>query len=334
LELKRRRTRQELGFDPPPGDVYGNRVLKNFQHMDTAPFEWSAVPIGRTATVTNDRGGSVEMPEFNFPVGYAPAPSLFKSGAVDASCELCGRPHIKNVFWLQNDEKKWLLPVGSECVTHFGEGYSGKDMQKKTKNETNSALANEFRDVWNHFASAYRFAEQNHDWTTVSRLRERMRAVANTLPREDAKPASFTRWVNDKGDRAREFLTQASAILAHPAVSGGRVGQLEAKIKDSEGWVEHYEADIAAAERAKEQIPKANEGTREQRDGVLDARIRKLRDAVEAQRKSQAEIRDSIERFRGKYGQKEGPSSSPDRSARHLAARLAITRLHREGEGE
>lgn len=105
--------------------------------MGTPTHEWSAVPI---AEMVND-GQNPAWPSYHYPAGYTKAPSMFTSAtSSDACCELCGHP-IKIVYALQNDTKQWLLNVGSECVTHFNAGKSGKELaSEKIKADKREAL--------------------------------------------------------------------------------------------------------------------------------------------------------------------------------------------------
>ncbi|WP_372393850.1 hypothetical protein ABMY26_00775 (plasmid) [Azospirillum sp. HJ39] len=106
---------------------YDRTVADNMADMGSSLSDWQAVPI----TSVSDDG-----PSFNMPEGFSQAPSLF-GGQADC-CELCGH-HIKNVFWIQNDKRRWILPVGSECVCHFQEA-SGEDMAKAVNWQQNRDL--------------------------------------------------------------------------------------------------------------------------------------------------------------------------------------------------
>lgn len=113
---------------------YDEAVAKNLSHMGTPASEWVATPIKE---MVND-GQNPVFPSYDYPSGYSSAPSLFKITGQDCNCELCGHA-IKICFALQNDSKQWMLTVGSECVTHFGTGQSGKELasekQKMVKRE-------------------------------------------------------------------------------------------------------------------------------------------------------------------------------------------------------
>ena len=114
-------------------NTYQQRINANLEYMGTPSSEWSAVPISGFADTDAD-GKIVTMPQFSFPKGYAKAPTLFPNAqSGNMNCELCGRMPIKNAFYIQNDKKKFTLLVGSECVTHFGEGASGKQNERSFK---------------------------------------------------------------------------------------------------------------------------------------------------------------------------------------------------------
>jgi hypothetical protein len=109
--------------------TYQKRVIANLKHMGTPAEEWSAVPIVGEEKVEAD-GRERNMPVFKFPSGYDKAPTLYPVNRTgDLNCELCGKMPIKTAYHIQNDRHKWLLLVGSECVTHFQEK-SGKEEQR------------------------------------------------------------------------------------------------------------------------------------------------------------------------------------------------------------
>ena len=117
------------------GTGYDARVLRNLSQMN-APFEeWRATPI-KGFTEVEINGKMKKMPLFDFPQGYTIAPTLYLANEDNACCGLCGKDPISTWYWIQNDSKKWSLGVGSECVTHFGEGKSGKDLERELKVNT------------------------------------------------------------------------------------------------------------------------------------------------------------------------------------------------------
>jgi len=117
------------------GSLYQQRVADNLKHMQTDAAEWKMVPVLEMQTTLNDKGEEVQMPIFDFSVtkGFVKAPTLYPAGTATGAltnCELCNKS-IKRVFWIYNPEKKYILQVGSECVTHFGEGKSGKEQVRE-----------------------------------------------------------------------------------------------------------------------------------------------------------------------------------------------------------
>lgn len=125
----------EIPDDLEKLNTYQKRISANMQSMSTELTDWRSVAIIGKQETENHKGFMVEMPLFDFPKGYKPAPSIFKMshGQEPMNCELCGKVGIKNLFYIQNDKKEWLMSVGSECVTHFGEGKSGKEKLREAK---------------------------------------------------------------------------------------------------------------------------------------------------------------------------------------------------------
>ena len=112
---------------------YQQSVQENLEHMGTALSDWT--PVASTVTGHDERG----KPSFDFqiPGGYIAAPSLYNSIQV---CHLCNTP-CREKFPIQNDEKKWLLLVGSECITRFNhDGRSGVQLRKEVGWSANQNL--------------------------------------------------------------------------------------------------------------------------------------------------------------------------------------------------
>lgn len=98
---------------------WADRVGWVFASMETQPSEWKPVAVKGFAQAEDDRGETVTMPEFDFPKGYDKAPSpLANVSGGGMQCEVCAHP-LRFAYWLQHDEKKWLLLVGSECVNNY-----------------------------------------------------------------------------------------------------------------------------------------------------------------------------------------------------------------------
>lgn len=109
------------------GQDHNAAVTQNLLHMGTAPDEWQACPFEMHV---DDAGKS--YPVTVFPSGYSPAPTLYEG---QDTCGLCAH-RIKNVYWLQNDKRRWTLPVGSECVTHFTPaGLNGEEVAEGFERE-------------------------------------------------------------------------------------------------------------------------------------------------------------------------------------------------------
>jgi hypothetical protein len=153
--------------------TYDKVVAENLAHMGTGAAEWSAVGI--TGMVESDAPDGRQMPEFAFPEDYESAPSMYHSGptADTMCCELCAHP-IKNAYWIQNDMRKWVLLVGSECVTHF-EGKSGERIVKETVWAANRDMMRQYKDAVRAFKGEwmvkYERSERNAygNWTQVVR---------------------------------------------------------------------------------------------------------------------------------------------------------------------
>jgi hypothetical protein len=145
-------------------NTYKQRVNSNLESMGTPASEWSAVPISGFANTDAD-GKIVTMPQFSFPQGYAKAPTLFPNiQGGNMNCELCGRTPIKNAFYIQNDKKKFTMLVGSECVTHFGEGASGKQNLRQFKLNQAEILNNDFRKAYNYIKENYSKEKTERLW--------------------------------------------------------------------------------------------------------------------------------------------------------------------------
>jgi RNA polymerase sigma factor (sigma-70 family) len=125
-----------------------------FLYTGTKAEDWNAVAVKGTTTVDVPGGTQREMPEFDFPAGYTHPPVLFESGADNATCELCSHP-IKNVYWIQNDKEKLTIAVGSECVTMFGSGQSGKQLTKRAVADQNRDLLKQAWDARDQLARKF-----------------------------------------------------------------------------------------------------------------------------------------------------------------------------------
>lgn len=200
--------------------TYAQAVAANMKHMGTKEDEWSAVEVDGFSEVDAGGGERRSMPTFNFPTGYAKAPSLF---AGEGCCNLCGT-EIKNYYWLKHDKNRWIMPVGSECVTHYNEGVSGEKMAKKTKAEENRSLLRDFVDarrrLWSAFSRRVPLGYGRYETVIhvpdVRALYEKMGRVKGTML-ADGKHASndgaVTRWVNKHKDAVSEMIKQSSDLI-------------------------------------------------------------------------------------------------------------------------
>ena len=121
------------------GGTYQSKVDANLVHMGTEAADWKAVPIIGFQEVDIDHGKTRSMPIFDFSVmkGFSSPDTLYPAtsgGFKDAmtNCELCGH-NIKNVYHIYDAKHKYKLHVGSECITHFQDGKSGKDKERDAK---------------------------------------------------------------------------------------------------------------------------------------------------------------------------------------------------------
>lgn len=119
---------------------HAEAVSATMIYLGTNSGQWTAVPVEDMVEVQDSKGNGRMVPQFAMPKDYTPVETPWSGSGAGGEfcCELCATP-IKNAFHIQNDEKKWLMTVGSECVTKFGDGMSGeqlakKDMQKKRRN--------------------------------------------------------------------------------------------------------------------------------------------------------------------------------------------------------
>lgn len=214
---------------------YEQSVKANLEHLGTPMHQWQAVPV-KGMVQTEDNSKKVSMPEFDFPQGYASAPSLYKNnGAGDVCCELCAHP-IKNVYWIQNDTKKWTMIVGSECVTRFGEGKSGEQLSKEVVWEQNRELMGKaiqlkkalfdkymrradrgygrYEYVWNYGLAH----KDNADLKDYTELRKMVQdRVAYPVPGwKNIEPDSngvVSRWVKKNGEKVNAWLEKYNGLM-------------------------------------------------------------------------------------------------------------------------
>jgi len=166
-----------------------------------------------------DKGS--EMAVFNFPAGYHAVKTLYTGDC----CHLCGTL-IKNVFWIKNDKKRWVMAVGSECVTHFGPGDSGQALAKKTVWEQNRHLLIELIELrwmlWRRYSERICLGYGRYDTSIWPRSPVKRQAadlykamVACSGKATDESPnGAVTRWAKKKGDEAQKLIDQAKVLVA------------------------------------------------------------------------------------------------------------------------
>jgi len=199
---------------------YKQAVEKNLAHLGTPAGDWKALPILGAEKAEDDEGRIVEMPAFDFPKGYESAPSLYKGEC----CNLCGT-RIKIVYWIQNDKRRWIMPVGSECVTHFGDGEAGNVLAKKAVWESNRLLLRDILQVRQTIWKTYsRRINQGYGcyetriWPHTPKERE-----AASLYQEvkkcvgkitiDSKDATVSRWANKNKDQALQLILKSKPLI-------------------------------------------------------------------------------------------------------------------------
>lgn len=218
---------------------YQKAVQMNFDHMGTQASEWSAVPVTGMEPVELDDGSEKVMPTFEFPVGYERAPSLYTGEC----CYLCGTT-IKNVFWIQNDTRKWIMPVGSECVTHFGEGESGMAIAKNTVWEQNLTFLNQVigmrRTIWKAYSKRISLGYGRFETSIWPRSPREKRAHALHLSFKkclgkvngESGNAAISRWTKKNRGQAEQLLIDAADLInddlkVDMAIVDGRVVERE-----------------------------------------------------------------------------------------------------------
>ena len=199
---------------------YDEAVAFNLGYMGTPAHEWTAVPVKGMAE-TDTPGGRGMMPEFAFPAGYGQAKSWFKDSGENSCCGLCGAG-IKNVFWLQNDKQQLTLPVGSECVTRFGEGQSGEKLARKTVQSAHRELARSALGTLEQLKSE---AKTGYLGNRAAGLIRKLEAATKVTPYpvrdyqkgwSQSNDAVVTKWAKAKGDEARDLMRQAQELMAAP----------------------------------------------------------------------------------------------------------------------
>lgn len=200
---------------------YDKVVQDNLKQMGSTHSEWKAVAVEGMAETTAN-GKAVSMPVFNFPKGYTEAPSLYRNSGTDMCCELCAHP-IKNAYYVQNDARRWIMLVGSECVTHFEET-SGQQLAKEAVWDINRQFVRDTISLKKEIAKTYSYTRAGAYGRTAQYWRnqearkdyERLVKITKNSQPDDSQwshlPADsngvITRWVGKYGVEAREIMAR------------------------------------------------------------------------------------------------------------------------------
>ncbi|MFA0809320.1 hypothetical protein [Microbulbifer epialgicus] len=199
---------------------YQAKVQQNLLHLGTPSKDWEALPILGMEDVQIDGSKSKKMPRFSFPAGYKTAPSLYTGKC----CNLCGT-NIKNVYWIKNDKRRWTMPVGSECVSHFGSGDSGHNIVQKTIWERDSELLISLielrRDLWGRYSKRKLIGPGRYESKIYPHTIQEKRAgdlhkkINNCLGRmtSESGKAATTRWANKYREQAELLMKESLSMM-------------------------------------------------------------------------------------------------------------------------
>ncbi len=160
---------------------HAEAVSATMIYLGTNSGQWSAVPVEDMVEVQDASGKGRAVPQFAMPKDYTPVETPWTSSGAGGEfcCELCATP-IKNAFHIQNDEKKWLMTVGSECVTKFGDGMSGEQLAKKDMQKKRRDLVKVSHEAIRDFAEKIKEEKQGKNLT----LQDVARAIGNDEARK------------------------------------------------------------------------------------------------------------------------------------------------------
>lgn len=225
-------------------NTYEKAVAENMAHMQTSLADWQAVLISGFSDATDSKGNAVKMPTFEFPAGYTSAPTLYKSTSADcACCELCAHD-IKNVYWLQNDSKRWLLAVGSECVTRFA-GKSGDEIALEVRDQQNreliQTLLKQLETIRFCFSIVYTHYGKTQQAWSRNEARQFTKDLEKLLGRieADAAPAAMAGFITRKGTQARELSEAIQLYLKSKTAVSYAVATLQRKQSKHSGVLSH-----------------------------------------------------------------------------------------------
>jgi hypothetical protein len=235
-------------------DTYAKRVAANLKYMGTPGYEWKAVPF--TGERVQDKSGKSMLPQdFSVLTGgdYKSAPTLFPNGnAMDnMNCEWCGKGNIKEVFTIFNEDKKWTLSVGNECVGHFAEGVTGKEMGMKAAMAASVSKWKALAEAQSEFLKVFRLADDigygrtQYNWTSPEyyKLHEEAKKLTGRLDPEESGMAAFTKWEKTKGADAEALTTKLNELLVSKESWRNRI-RIQQRIQSA------AERDIRDLERA------------------------------------------------------------------------------------
>lgn len=206
---------------------YAEAVSKNMEHMQTTRDEWSAVGVSGMDKTAGPGGKEIMMPVFDMPQGYKKAPTLFPAQGTEANCELCSTP-IKNVYWIKNDKRKWIMAVGSECVTHFNEGESGEKLAKRSMQEQNRDFLREAVKIRDLLWDSSEFTFSNKEGARkVGALLLKLEKIIGERAADEKHHKTFsgmihirassdvtiTRWIKQTRDAVTNLVREAKPVL-------------------------------------------------------------------------------------------------------------------------
>ena len=205
-------------------NAYDKRVAENLAAMNAPAPEWTSVATIGTELASAD-GAERPMPVFAFPEGYTEAPSLYRHSR-SSCCNLCGED-IKNVFWIQNDSKKWVMPVGSECVTHFGAGLSGEKIHRQGEQARHRALLSDLcqarSSIWKTFATVQQLGYGRTERSISHRtalggealaLRSRIVKLIGSNDPKESNDGAITRWAGKNAAAALGLMSESQELFA------------------------------------------------------------------------------------------------------------------------
>lgn len=228
---------------------FDQRVRKNMDYMGTTLAQWSTVEIASTDRTTPLVGsesvarptpqeaptsalegaylghrvqvGAIATHYEPVPRDFTPAPSLY-AGKKDC-CWLCGT-NVKEEYLVQNQERRWYMPVGSECVGRFT-GVSAEQSVKEHQWAQQRAALQELlrlrKDVWKQFCVRthqgygryttqipyYGASAKAYQWYTSAK------EVLGSLS-QDSPNGAVSRWFATHSKEAYQLIHDGKALVA------------------------------------------------------------------------------------------------------------------------